>query len=172
MSLMPVRRCRIIAVLLMGYLSFIVPVAAGEDDGQLRMITDVKETGLLALLRLELEQNWTVSATRSAREDNLPLYRLRFYQRLKGNNLRLAFEYDTVNSFHSAYPSLDRGRLLTTWTSGSAHRLVVFSLSGDSVTEVLSEGWKGNPEFVDLDSDGELEIVIPEDWLPGSWGRL
>jgi hypothetical protein len=37
----------------------------------------------------------------------------------------------------------------------------VFWTKDSTITEVLSVGWKGEPEFAHLTNDNELEILVP-----------
>lgn len=55
--------------------------------------------------------------------------------------------------------------LLTTWESGSAIRTIVFAIKGNKVKELLSLGSYGSPEIVDIDNDGQFELIFWNDKL-------
>jgi hypothetical protein len=121
----------------------------------------VSQADLLTMLYAGPEDNWMVTVIRHPQPGQLPQYHTAFYRKTKDNLFQKWYEYTTVDRFQTAYVTIDRNRLFTVWTTGSAHRLRVFLISDKSIREVLSAGWKRDPEFVHLTKDSELEIIVP-----------
>ena len=117
-------------------------------------------TGRDWFVTVEFVYDWLVTVVRKPK-NGLPLYYMSFYQRIKPDTFKKVFEYETIDSFQTAYTTIEQDRLLTIWSTGSAHRLRIFWADGRAIQEVLSVGWKGEPEFVHLTQDNELAILIP-----------
>jgi hypothetical protein len=123
--------------------------------------TIINKPGLLTMLYMGSEKEWLVTVMRAPQKNQLPIYRMSFYRRIKEDIFQQLFEYETINIFQTAYTTIEKDRLMTIWTTGSAHRIKIFWVRQNIIIEVLSAGWKTDPEFVHLTNDNELEIVIP-----------
>lgn len=134
--------------------------------------TLINQDKLLTMLYMGSEHGWLVTVARNPQKNQLPIYQMSFYQRIKSGIFKKLFEYESVDTFQTAYTTIERDRLLTVWTAGSAHRLKIFAVTGNAIREVLSVGWKGDPEFVHLTKDNELEILIPVEEFPGRWPQF
>lgn len=115
--------------------------------------------GVLALTFLDVDRNHLVVVVEGPRRpDELPWRVLSFYVR-KGGRLTEGYRFTTTFSFVEMHPNEEGSRLITTWAAGSGHRTVIFAWEKDVVRGVLWLGWQRPPEFVDLDGDGEEEII-------------
>lgn len=92
---------------------------------------------------------------------------LSFYSK-RGANWSETYRFVTPNTFGGMYPLGDDRRLVTTWISGSASRTGVFYVARSDVRIVLWLAWQQTPEFVDLDGDGETEVVAAVPTFPGT----
>ncbi len=168
-----VGRLAVVAVLLGG----VSVCAQPTDDG---VLIGVKKSriwtrpqrfgpgGVLALLFVDAGRNqMAVVVEGPRRPDELPPRLLSFYSR-KGGQLVETHRFTTPNSFVAMHPTIDRTRLITTWASGSAYRTGIFALDKRNVRLVLWLGWKLPPEFVDLDGDGEEEVIHAIDGFAGA----
>lgn len=98
--------------------------------------------------------------------ETLPGRKLSFYKE-KDTKLIKKYEFETGDSFLAMYPlSVTNGNLLTIWGSGSAYHFDVFSFKDNEIKIVLEAGSKALPEIVDLDNDGEYEILIWRNFEP------
>jgi len=134
---------------------------AVEQRHDIKYQSIVNQADLLTMLYVGSEDNWIVTVVRKPQPGGLPQYHMSFYQKIKDGVFQKLYEYTTVDRFQTAYATIDRDRLFTIWTTGSAHRLRIFVAGDKSIKEVLSAGWKRDPEFVHLTKDNELEILIP-----------
>ena len=134
-------------------------IVAQRGDSKYQSI--VNQAGLLTILYVGAEDNWIVTVVRKPQPGELPRYQMSFYHKINDKVFQKLYEYATVDRFQTAYVTIDRDRLFTVWTTGSAHRLQIFVVRDKSIKEVLSAGWKRDPEFVHLTKDNELEILIP-----------
>lgn len=107
----------------------------------------------------------------STREDSLPTRTLRIY-RESGNDLKQIFKYETPDSLLNIYSLAEvNGRLMTTWTGGSAIHIQVFAYLDGKVVHVLDAGSRGMPE-VTINEDDEESILITEmAYKQGEWSR-
>lgn len=87
--------------------------------------------------------------------------RLNFYKKM-GDKFKKIYEFNPGDIFLSMYPLSDNGNLVTVWVTGSAYRFYIFSFIDERIKLVLDEGSKAMPEIVDIDNDGEDEILITE----------
>jgi len=147
----------------------------GQDDGRVNVLeqpmrsslrTIRADSGLLMFTYLDVDRKLALAVSEQLRENNLPLRKMSIYG-ASGQLFEKTQEYVTVDWFLNAYPTVDRTRLITTWGTGSAYRLKVFSLNGPEIKLLLSVGWKQEPEFVDLTGDNEVEILVPVVPIPG-----
>ena len=134
--------------------------------------TLINQDGLLSMLYMGSKHEWLVTVTRNPQNHELPIYRMSFHLKIKADIFEKLFEYESVDIFQTAYTRIEGDRLLSVWTTGSAHRLKIFAVIGKTVREVLSVGWKSDPEFVHLTKDNELEILVPLGELPGQWPQF
>jgi hypothetical protein len=81
---------------------------------------------------------------------------LAFYVR-RGKAFVETHRFTTTYSFIAMRASETGDRLFTTWASGKGVSTVVFGVDGSDVRVALSLSQE--PEFVDVDGDGESEIV-------------
>jgi hypothetical protein len=154
---------------------FVANVAASDIEGQFlssngsdsKYSRIINDPALIAAFFTGQENSWLITVRKRGQQDSLPQYYLSFFLRSKNGNYRKKYEYRTVNTFQTVYSTIEKDRLMSIWTTGSAHRLIIFSIGDTIVKEVLSEGWKREPEFVHLTADIEPEIIIPIDEEPG-----
>jgi hypothetical protein len=74
---------------------------------------------------------------------------------------RRILTFDDADSFIAMFPTSDfGGNLATIWEGGSAFHVRVWHYDGTRASLVLEEGSRFLPEFIDIDGDGTLEIVI------------
>jgi|SRR5437867_4107308 len=83
---------------------------------------------------------------------------LSFYFRKQGRFVEI-YRFTTPNFFETMYPTGEGTRLITTWATGSGHRTGIFAIVNGAVQVVFWIGWNHPPQFVDLDGDGETEII-------------
>ena len=147
----------------------------GQDDGRFNVFeppmksslrTIRTDSELLMFTYLTVDRKLVLAVFEQLRENNLPLRKMSVYK-ASGQLFEKTQEYVTVDGFVNAYPTVDRTRLITTWVTGSAYRLKVFSLNGPEFKLLVSLGWKQEPEFVDLTGDNEVEILVPVIPIPG-----
>lgn len=169
------QRFPIFLLIIMVPILFVVNVSASDIEGQLlssngpatKYSSIINDPALITTFLTGQEDAWLITVRKRIQQDSLPQYYLSFFMRLKDGKYQKKYEYRTVNTFQTAYSTIEKDRLLSIWTAGSAHRLLIFSFGNTSVKEVLSEGWKREPEFVHLTDDIEPEIIIPFDEEPG-----
>lgn len=128
----------------------------------------INQSGLIAMQYVDADEKWLITVIKENSKNKFPFYRLAFYKRFKGIGFNKISEYRTPDSFYTAYTSIDSDRLFTTWSTGSAFRLAVFSINNnEAINIVLYVGWKGSYELVHLTHNVDWDIIIPVDWLPG-----
>lgn len=126
------------------------------------------DAGLLALTFVDVTRNRFAVVVEGRRQtDQLPARILSFYVR-KGRRFVETYRFTTPNAFAAMHPTVDGSRLITTWAAGSAYRTVIFALDKEVVRGVLWLGWQWPLEFVDLDGDGEEEVIHAVDGYAGA----
>lgn len=124
--------------------------------------------GVLGLVFVDVDRNQLAVVVEGLRRsDELPSRILSFYFR-KGGRLIEKYRFTTTLFFVGMYPTPDGERLVTTWAAGSAYRTIIFALQREAVRGVLWLGWQWPLEFVDLDGDGEEEIIHGVDGFAGA----
>jgi hypothetical protein len=83
--------------------------------------------------------------------------RLNFYEK-KGDKLLNTYAYDT-DFFKSLTPIVEN-RILATFHRGNSLHFVIFAFVDGEIRIVLDEISQGGLEMVDIDNDGEVEILI------------
>lgn len=170
------QRFSIFLLIIMVPILFVVNVSASDIEGQFlssngpatKYSSIINDPALITTFFTGQEDTWLITVRKRVQQDSLPQYYLSFFLRTsKDGKYQKKFEYRTVNTFQTAYSTIEKDRLLSIWTAGSAHRLIIFSIGNTIVKEALSEGWKREPEFVHLTADIEPEIIIPFDEEPG-----
>ena len=97
-----------------------------------------------------------------AQHSRIPTFQLSFYENSK-NKLVKKYVYETMASFLSLYPLGEAGgNLVTIWIGGSGYQFVVFSISEGEIKIVFDDGSSSMPEFIDIDNDGDYEILITQ----------
>lgn len=92
-------------------------------------------------------------------DNTYPDRRLTFYKKI-GDKFNKLYQFKPGDYFLSMYPTSDNGNLVTVWVTGSAYRFYIFSFIDKEIKLVLDEGSKLMPEIVDIDNNGEDEILI------------
>jgi hypothetical protein len=136
-----------------------------------RMPDRIGRGGILALAFVDPTRQRVVVAREDDAVGDTPVYRyVSFYQSRDGKLIE-THQFKTSYLFSGMRGNILGTRLITTWASGSAYRTGVFVMEKDDVRLVLWFGWKSPPEFVDLDGDGEDEVIQPVYRLyrPGSF---
>jgi hypothetical protein len=91
---------------------------------------------------------------------SIPNFQLSFYEKVK-DKLVKKYIYETMASFLCSYPLADAGgNLVTIWVGGSGLQFLVFSNRDHEVQIVFDDGSKSMPEIVDIDNDGQYELLI------------
>jgi hypothetical protein len=90
---------------------------------------------------------------------SIPNFQLSFYEKVK-DKLVKKYVYETMASFLSLYPIGEVGNLVTIWVAGSGYQFVIFSASDDKIKIVFDDGSKSIPEIVDIDNDGQYELLV------------
>lgn len=151
-------------------LAFTMTFAAAQqlDDGILTKVSRGRPWtppkrfgpgGTLALGFMDVDAGRLAVVTEGLRKPGrLPSVVLSFHVRGDGRLVE-TYRFTTVNTFVEMHPNSGGDRLITTWAAGSGHRTVIFAWEKDEVRGVLWLGWQRPPEFVDLDGDGEEEII-------------
>lgn len=154
---------------------FVANVSASDIEGQflssngsdMKYSRIINDPTLIEAFFTGQENTWLITVRKTIHQDGLPQYFLSFFLRSRNGSYREKYEYKSDDIFQTAYSTIEKDRLLSIWTTGSAHRLIIFYIGDTVVKQVLSEGWKREPEFVHLTDDIEPEIIIPVDEEPG-----
>lgn len=75
----------------------------------------LNEPDLLTMLYIGSNDNWLVTVTRKPKPDELPIYKLSFYQKIKNRIFRKIYEYTAIDRFQTAYTTTQNPRLEITW---------------------------------------------------------
>jgi hypothetical protein len=76
------------------------------------------------------------------------------------NNMNKVYgTYKTNDGFVTGF-SLERNKYVTIWETGSALRTVIFLIGETSINSILDVYSYSPPEIVDIDNDGELEMIF------------
>ena len=113
------------------------------------------EGGVLALTFVG--GDYLVVAKQDASAQQLPATTLSFYARrgrafVETHRLRAELLFTTMYA-------IDDNRLVTNWTRGAASRTGIFAVEKGGVRLLLWLSWVWPPMFVDLDGDGEDEVI-------------
>ena len=141
--------------------------------GNLREEKTIKETTLADIMQKETilaMSNWDldkkeylciVTYCQIKIQDKLvPNRKLGLFER-NGDRLIKKYEYETGDWFLSLYPLKDSaGNLLTIWGGGVAYHFLIFSMVENKVHVVLEDGSYFLPDIIDIDGDGEQEILV------------
>jgi len=121
--------------------------------------------GVLAVAYLDADRS-RLAAVRERREapGDPPTRTLSFYFK-RGQALVETYRFTTSHAFVAMHPSEEGDRLFTTWAGGGGIATVVFGVAPGEVRVALAIP-RREPEFADVDGDGELEILEPIE-LPG-----
>lgn len=139
-----------------------------DQERQWRVPQRFGTGGVLALTVTDPERDHLAVATEEPRRGgDMPRRVLAFYAR-EGSVFVETHRFTTSYHFVSMVSNIAGNRLITTWASGSAFRTGIFALDQNDVRVVLWVGGKWPVEFVDLDGDGEPEIVHASDGAAGS----
>ena len=148
-----------------------------EDEGVLTLIPkgrvwkapqSMGQAEILALAFIDDDRNClAVLVEEPGKPEELPERVLSFYFRKQGRLVE-TYRFTTPNSFETMYPTREGKRLITTWATGSGHRTGIFAIVNGAVQVVFWIGWNHPPQFVDIDGDGEEEIIHAVPVFPSS----
>ena len=96
------------------------------------------------------------------------------YQKINAE-FKKVFENDaSLDHFLGMFPLGDNSnRFITMWTGGSSYHFNILRIFESKIDFVLESGSHNFPEFVDIDNDGELEILISEgSFLTSTKGKI
>jgi len=95
---------------------------------------------------------------RSIGKGRLPVRQLLILDAQSGKTMHV---FETIDAPVAMFPLQDAGgSLVAVWTGGTGYRIQVIVYEGGRVKEALKVDSATFPQFVDLDSDGCLEIVV------------
>lgn len=157
------------AIIVVLLLNILLPISSGSSEkgiGDETTLSNVLEDGnILAMNYWDAEDESLLCIvslhTIKIENTSFPDRRLNFYKKI-GDKLKKIYEFKPGDIFLSMYPLSDNGNLATVWVTGSAYRFYIFSFIDNGIKLVLDEGSKAMPEVVDIDNDGEDEILITE----------
>lgn len=69
--------------------------------------------------------------------------------------------YKTTDGFVTGF-ILENNKYITIWETGSALKIVIFLIKETSVLNILTVSSYSPPEIIDVDNDGEFELVFWE----------
>lgn len=147
-------------------LNLLMPIVSSckENEGkEISLSTILKKENVVAMNYWDInDATFLCTVTlHSVKVDNntYPDRKLTFYKKM-GAKFKETYQFKPGDFFLSMYPISDSGNLITVWVTGSAYRFYIFSLVNNEIKLVLDEGSKLMPEIVDIDNDGEDEILI------------